>query len=211
MKKFLVLLLVAAMPFLIQSCCEASVLADLATTLVSGLVRTFVSSTANSQVFEVVNDFANVATDVAVNQTCTCGKKIQEAKASTAKWNVYYNASTPDPGNWGQPQVDADVDKGSLEACHDDKTIVDVEFLASGYYLVENILDYTNQVHERNEGNNLNQNETWKTEVMTNPFLENAHFGNNRNYTIIEVKLEQELPQYDAEGKRIFCRILSVK
>jgi hypothetical protein len=99
MKKVIIWVSIIALSLIIKACCMGSILADLATTLGSGLARTFVSGTANSQIYNVANDFANVATDVAIKKNCSCADKIEETKSQTARWNIYYNTTSPEPSN----------------------------------------------------------------------------------------------------------------
>lgn len=193
-----------------SGCCDVSVLADLVSNLTIGLTSSFLQDDGNAQIFRMANDFTNSAADVAIKQTCNCSNTIEEAKSQNSHWNVYYSANDPSPTNWGQPQVSTGVDKAPLKPCEDDNTFCDVQFLASGYYLVENILDFTNNVTERNENNNTEYGQH-KTDLMDNPFMANASYGNNRNYKVMHIELSNEQPVYDSEGKRIFCRALQVK
>ncbi len=192
-----------------SGCCDITVLADLVSKLALGLTATFLQDDGNSQIFRMSNEFENSAADVAIKQNCKCSNTIEEAKSNNSHWNVYYSANDPNPTNWGQPQLSTGVDKSSLKPCEDDNTFCDVQFLASGYYLVENILDFTQQVTERNENNNIEYG-SHKTDVMDNPFEANAGFGNNRNFKVMHIELSNEQPVYE-NGKRIFCRALQVK
>lgn len=193
-----------------SGCCDISVLADLVSKLALGLTATFLQNDGNSQIFRMANEFTNSATDVAIKQNCKCSNTIEEAKSNNSHWNVYYSANDPSPANWGQPQISTGVDKAPLEPCQDDNTFCDVQFLASGYYLVENILDFTNQVKERDENNNTEYG-SHKTDVMDNPFEANASFGNNRSYKVMHIELSNEQAVFDNNGKRIYCKALQVK
>ncbi len=193
-----------------SGCCEISVLADLVSKLALGLTSTFLQDNGNSQIFRMANDFTNSATDVAIKQNCSCANTIEEAKSHNSHWNVYYNQNNPSPGNWGQPQLITGVDKSPLKPCEDDNTFLDVEFLASGYYLVENILDFTENVTEREENNNKEYG-SHKTDVMDNPFEANSRFGNNLSYKVMHIELKNEQPVFDAQGNRVYCRAIQVK
>lgn len=137
---------------------------------------------------------------------CDCTKTTETAGPQEVQWNIYYDQNTSDPSSWGTPVESASVPKEPLKPCGEDNTFINSEFLQQGYYLVETILDYANQVDERNEDNNEYNDKS----AEVNTFEDNAKYGNNRKYMIIKVDLANPQHHYE-NGKEVFARILEIK
>lgn len=164
-----------------------------------------ISGEHNYETKDISTSFVNLAAKVA--KRCECGKGTETAPASAARWNVYFDPNSGTPDNWGKPEDSTEVDKNALAACAQDITGIQSDFLVTGYYLLECILDYDDNVDERDENNNDKKKTLRRPESERNVFAENERYGNNRMYQVIYVEVKNGKPVFDAAGKQIFCRI----
>lgn len=203
-KKHLLVLAFPAMALVAGCCGSVDAVLKLADLVFSSeYVRENIGTTASSTIDRFLVSFENA--DIQEG-SCECTKTTQEAGAEEVQWNIYYNETTENPSEWGTPVESASIPKNPLKPCAEEETFINSEFLQAGYYLVETILDYAEQVDERDENNN----EYDEKNAHVNTFEENAKYGNNRKYTIVKVDLANPQHHYEG-GKEVFARILEIK
>lgn len=152
MRKFILYPLIAlSIPFI--SCdeneaCDNVILADLA--FDSGVVASLVKD-KSSGTYQISSTLINALLD----ESCDDGSNVQHADPSTLRQQIFYSASS----NFTNKKLieESYFNTPALAGGERNQDLDEIQFLQDGYYLIERYSDFTEQVHERNENNNISQ------------------------------------------------------
>lgn len=184
-KTLLVLIVLLPTMALLNSCqnCnkleDAFALADLIFRATDAIVGEVKSETPQETVWELASYWTNEAEKVRKMSCC------QETETTTdyeKEMNVYYKANASDP--WGSPVTKEEDPYKATAPCTPINSLDEFSFTKNGQYLVEYILDIYNKTKERNEDNNGGD---FGGKSPMRQFEDNAVYGNNRAYIVIEV------------------------
>lgn len=127
--------------------CDAVVLADLA--FDSGVVASLAKD-QSSGTYQISSTLIN-----ALAESCDDGSNVQRADPSTLRQQIFYSASP----NFTSKKVvdDFNFSTPALGGGERNQDLDEIQFLQDGYYLIERFSDFAEQVHERNENNNISQ------------------------------------------------------
>lgn len=186
------LIIIASLSIIISSLscektCEIKNLADL---LLKGYSENFDSEFANTKFYNISNVVLN-----AIDAFKDCS--VETAEQNTFNKTITYS-ETPDFSNAKIVDVKDDIINAlppTKEATIEDK----IGFLVDGYYQISSIIDFNNDVKERNEDNNDNEHDFVPALIQSNP--EN----------IIHIEGTHKRPQRDANGKEIYLKRVSSK
>jgi hypothetical protein len=185
-KTFVVLMVLWPTATLLNSCSncdkleDAFALADLVFRTTDAIVGEVKSETPQESVWDLASFWTNEAEKV---RKMTCCQETQPTTDYEKEINVYYKENASDP--WGSPIQKEEDPHGAIGPCTPVNSQDEFSFTKNGLYLVEYILDVYNKTKERNENNNIDE---FGGKSPMRQFEDNAVFGNNRAFMVIEVK-----------------------
>lgn len=130
-----------------EEVCDTLSLADL---IVESISPVFQESVVDGDKYELVHMSLNTIKGIACeNLEC---KGAETADKHVYRQNIYYSSSPTD--YWGNPVDEYEFANDALEPCAYAENNDVLKFLVDGYYLIEGIVDFYQEVTERNPDNN---------------------------------------------------------